>query len=167
MTSLNSHYSIEKAVETQRNFIRTLGICKLTLRCSKPKSCAYPKELVTLGDHIRKRRLDLGLLQKQVAEQMGVDQASVVNWEKNHSQPEFRYLPAIIAFLGYDPRPKPAGLPQQLVWFREGKGWSQKRLALELRVDPTTLARWERGERKPWGKYGEVVVAMLEVLESN
>jgi DNA-binding XRE family transcriptional regulator len=36
-----------------------------------------------------------------------------------------------------------------LVWYREGKGWSQKRLADEVGVDPTTLARWEREERQP------------------
>jgi len=39
----------------------------VTLRTSKPKSRKYPKVLVTAGDHLRKRRLDLGLEQHFVA----------------------------------------------------------------------------------------------------
>lgn len=67
--------------------------------------------------------------------------------------PEFRHLPAIVAFLGYDPRPEPQSLAERLVAFRKAKGWPQSRLANELRVDPSTLGRWERGERVPWGEY--------------
>ncbi len=60
-------------------------------------------ELRTLGDHIRKRRLDLGLLQRDVAARIGSDTSSVTNWEKGHTEPENRFLPAILELLGYDP----------------------------------------------------------------
>jgi transcriptional regulator with XRE-family HTH domain len=66
--------------------------------------------LKTLGDHIRKRRLDLGLLQKEVAEQLGVDTASIGNWESNDSQPTVHCLPGIIAFLGHNPLPEAGDL---------------------------------------------------------
>jgi transcriptional regulator with XRE-family HTH domain len=39
----------------------------------------YPDALVTLGDHIRKRRLDLGLRQRDVAAQFGVNVNTVTN----------------------------------------------------------------------------------------
>jgi transcriptional regulator with XRE-family HTH domain len=52
---------------------------------------------------MRKRRLDLGLLQKKVAERIGCDTVTITNWELNHSSPELRFMPRIIAFLGYDP----------------------------------------------------------------
>jgi len=72
----------------------------------------------TVGDHIRKRRLGLKLLQKDVAEQLGVDKTSVFNWEGNRSSPEIRYMPAIMNFLGYDPLPQANTLAEQLVRHR-------------------------------------------------
>jgi len=36
-------------------------------------------ELKTIGGHIRKRRLDLGLLQKEVALRISVDKSTVMN----------------------------------------------------------------------------------------
>jgi DNA-binding transcriptional regulator YiaG len=44
----------------------------------------------TIGDHVRKRRLAIKLLQKGVAAQLGVDKTSVFNWEANASNPEIR-----------------------------------------------------------------------------
>lgn len=67
----------------------------------------------------------------------------------------------IIAFLGYDPRPVPAFLPERLVWYRQGKGWSQRRFAEVLGVDPTTLARWEKGERQPIGDYRKLGYSII------
>jgi DNA-binding XRE family transcriptional regulator len=56
----------------------------------------------TVGDHILKRRLALKMLQRDVAEQLGVDKTSIFNWEANTSAPEIRYMPVIIDFLGYN-----------------------------------------------------------------
>jgi len=58
-----------------------------------------------MGDHIRKRRLDLGLFQKDVAKSIGADICSLYNWERGRAEPKARFLPGIIAFLGYDPQP--------------------------------------------------------------
>ncbi|MFP5234324.1 MAG: helix-turn-helix domain-containing protein [Acidobacteriota bacterium] len=54
----------------------------------------------TLGDHIRARRIDLGLFQSQVAAQIGVHELTVTNWERNATEPANRYLPLIARFLG-------------------------------------------------------------------
>ena len=64
---------------------------------------AYPKELLSQGDHLRKHRLDQGLLQKEVAERLGVDEMTVFNWERNRNQPALVHVPRIIQFLGYNP----------------------------------------------------------------
>ena len=69
----------------------------------KPLNPAYPAKLETVGDHLRKRRLDLGLWQKQVAEQIGVTTCTITNWELNRTEPEIRYYPPIIDFLSYVP----------------------------------------------------------------
>jgi transcriptional regulator with XRE-family HTH domain len=118
---------------------------------SRPLSRAYPKALKTLGDHIRKRTLDLQLLQSDVAQTLGVTECSVWNWENNATAPVFPYWPGIIEFLGYNPLPKPQTPAEQLVLARKIQGLSQKEMARSLGIDPSTLARWERGEREPKG----------------
>lgn len=49
-----------------------LPFCNIRLRDQKPLPHAYPAESKTLGDHLRKKRLDLGLFQKDVARILGV-----------------------------------------------------------------------------------------------
>jgi transcriptional regulator with XRE-family HTH domain len=131
---------------------------------SKPKGSEYPKELKTLGDHIRTRRLDLKLLQKDVGQQIGGSVSDVWNWENGNASPAVKYIPAIIAFLGYNPLPQPAGLTERLVWFRQSKGWTQKAFAKVLGVDQSTLAGWEQGRRVPLGKYKDKVSTELGLL---
>jgi len=82
-----------------------LPFCHLELRAARRKSASYPKQINSLGDHLRARRLDLKLLQKQVADQIGIHEMTIINWESNATVPEVRYIPAIIQFLGYDPLP--------------------------------------------------------------
>jgi site-specific DNA recombinase len=107
----------------------------------------------TVGDHIRKRRLGLKMVQKDVAEQLGVDTTSVFNWEANTSAPEIRYMPVIIGFLGYNPLPEAKGWGERLVRHRTTLGMTQKDAARQLGVDQGTLAKWERGEREPQGAF--------------
>ena len=96
-----------------------MPFCHLAFRAENPRSDAYPKELRTLGDHLRKRRLDLALFQKDVAARLGADQDSVWDWEKNRSSPALRFIPRIIEFLGYVPDDtRPEGLGQRIVAFR-------------------------------------------------
>jgi len=68
-------------------------------RTQKPSISAFPKSIKTIGDHLRKRRLDLGLLQKDVAEIIGVTEVTISNWENNKNKPPSRYLKNIIDFL--------------------------------------------------------------------
>ena len=112
-----------------------------------------PTEPHSIGDHIRTRRLGLKMFQREVAEQLGVNKISVFNWETNTSTPEIRYMPAIIDFLGYDPLPQANTVSEQLVRQRTSLGLSQKESAERLGVDPSTLAKWERGEREPAGAF--------------
>ena len=76
-----------------------LPCCHLRRIAAKPPPAAYPKRLTTIGDHLRKRRLDLGLFQEQVAQQIGVDEATIHNWEVTATEPSLRHLPRIIGFL--------------------------------------------------------------------
>jgi len=59
------------------------------------------KEVRTLGDELRRRRLELGLLEREVADRLGVSEASVWQWERNRTKPQVHCLPTIYDFLGY------------------------------------------------------------------
>jgi transcriptional regulator with XRE-family HTH domain len=112
----------------------------------KPLNSAYPKKLVTLGDHIRKKRLDLGLFQKDVAVTIGVNTCTITNWEKGHSEPKIRFIPRINEFLGYKlPLPPPTTLGERIEQYRTLSGVSQKEMARRIGIDPGTLSRLERG----------------------
>jgi len=120
----------------------------LRLKAQKPGSVKYPKELKTLGDHIRKRRLDLGLFQRQAAEQIGVDTTTIWNWERHKSSPQVHEIPAALRFLGYNPVPLPKSFPEKVRLVRRVLGLSQKTMARKLGIDPTTIGQWESGRRK-------------------
>ena len=64
-----------------------LPFCRLQLRAKKPRDKAYPKEVKTIGDAIRAQRLDLGLRQIEVAQLLGCNEMTIVNWEKGHTLP--------------------------------------------------------------------------------
>lgn len=106
----------------------------------------------------------MGLLQKDAAAQIGVDTATVTNWELGHTEPGERFIPALIAFLGYSPLPQPESLGQAVRIGRLARGWSHKRLASEAGVDPATVSRLECDCR---GMAGRAVRAICLALGLN
>jgi transcriptional regulator with XRE-family HTH domain len=115
-----------------------------------------------LGDHLRKRRIDLKLLQSQVALILGVEEVTIWNWENNRSSPQLHYIPRIIKFLGYTPfdnQDKTIG--EKIVNARCLLGITQKELANRLSVDPGTLGRWERGKGQPKKRHLATLTACL------
>ena len=126
-----------------------------------------PERLETIGDHLLRRRLGLKLLQRQVAEQLSVDTASIRNWETNRTKPGVQYMPAIMRFLGYNPLPPSDGWADRLVQGRTAIGLTQKQAAARIGVDPCTLARWERSEREPTGAYAARAQRFLSAAQEN
>jgi transcriptional regulator with XRE-family HTH domain len=102
-----------------------------------------------LGDHIRKRRLDLGLLQRQVAGRIGVNPDTVHNWETNATTVALKHVPAVVEFLGYVPFPEPASLAERLRLYRKLNGISRRELAGRIGADESTVWRWEAGLGSP------------------
>ena len=62
-------------------------------------------------------------------------------------------MPKLIDFLGYEPVLATATRTGggAIVQFRRSRGISQRELARLLGIDPTTLARWEKGQSWPAG----------------
>jgi DNA-binding XRE family transcriptional regulator len=64
----------------------------------KAKDSAYPKGLKTIGDLLRRKRLDLSLFQKDVAEIMGVSVDTICYWENGRVKPSRRLSQRIAQF---------------------------------------------------------------------
>jgi transcriptional regulator with XRE-family HTH domain len=139
-----------------------LPFCHARLKGPRPLPRSYPQVLLTIGDHLRKRRLDLGLLQREVATQVGVDTATVTNWELNRTIPELRFFPGIVRFLGYAPRAEPLTLADRIHAARMIRGLSQRKVADMLNLDPGTIAKYERGLREPQGKQLDKILRFVQ-----
>ena len=134
-----------------------MPFCHVSLRATKLKFTEHSKVLITLGDHLRAKRLELNLLQKQVAQEIGVDEMTICNWETNRVKPALRFIPRIIQFLGYCPYIYTHSLSERLRVCREALGLSQKNMAKALGVDESTLAGWEIGKVRPTKKSQQII----------
>lgn len=102
----------------------------------------------TLGDHLRNRRLLLGLRQEDVAKQFDTQREVYERWERDERQPVVSEWPGIFSFLGY--YPGGGETPAELVLkARRCQGMDQKRLARRVGVIHQRLRRWEHGEDIP------------------
>lgn len=91
--------------------------------------------------------MELGITQSRLAERLGAQTDTVRNWERGRSGPTLRYRSAILEFLGYDPAPdEPTTLGEKLRKYRMHRGITQKELARQVGIDPTTLSRLERNK---------------------
>jgi transcriptional regulator with XRE-family HTH domain len=111
---------------------------------SKPLPEECPTNPTTLGEHVLRRRLELGLMVKEAAERIGVDSQSITAWEHGLTKPGLRRYPRIFDFLGYCPvLPRRLSLGQQLWRWRRAHGLSRKDVAASLALDSTTLWKLE------------------------
>jgi len=137
-----------------------VAILPITLTCPKPSK--LPQNPHTWGEHIKKRRLELGLYQAEVAEILVVTESTVTNWEKNKTDPTLQLLPKIIKFVGYDPMPGDTeNLGEKMLRYRKCRGVSQKELAKQMGIDPTTLSRLERNRGRHFSSVLEKVNSYL------
>jgi len=124
-----------------------LPFCHLNLKSPKPDG-RYPSQLQRLGDYIRKRRLDLDLLQKEVASRLGAGPTTINNWAMSEVEPQLRFVPGILT-LGYHPRPAGKTFSQRLRLERTARGLSIRSLSNRLGIDSSTAWKWEEARRHP------------------
>ena len=131
----------------------------VTLKCLKPKEPDLDPQ--TVGEHIRKKRLELGLTQGQAGVRLAATAVTVLHWEKGQTEPPIEAIPGIIEFLGYDPFAEPTGLSERLRAKRREMGWTIKEAARQLGVDEGTWGEWEREGCIPWQRYRTTVESFL------
>src|SRR5258706_16192348 len=65
----------------------------------------YPTSPQTLGEPLRKKRIDLSLSMTQLAKLLGlgITDTAIEKWEKNQNRPTKSHRCRLIEFLGFDP----------------------------------------------------------------
>ena len=99
-----------KAEAREHGSLALLGICDRVSRAKIPKASVYRRlwrgaaeAPETLGEHLRRKRVDMGLTQAQLAQTLEVGWQSVQRWEHNHRPIRPSSRAKVVAFLGYDP----------------------------------------------------------------
>ena len=137
------------------------------LRANKPPPKGYVDDPKTLGDHLRNRRLDLGLVQVDVAQMLGTTVDTIRNWEANRFYPRGYVLARVIAFVGYDPDDTETNtLGKRLLAWRGARGIRKRELARMLGIGRDTLWSWESGLSKPQRRM-RVRVRVAAFLEAH
>src|SRR5204863_9153426 len=96
----------------------------------------------------------------------GVCEARVETWETGIRKPKLAQVPIVQRVLDAGPVELSGHIGEQLKEYRRGRGITQDALAKRLQIDPSTLARWERGEREPTGRLAECVSVPLGKAKS-
>lgn len=86
-----------------------------------------------------------------MAKKLSVNVQTVGNWEVGRDQPDFWYMPRVVEFLGYDPRPKAETktLREELLAYRLKHRLTQKALSARLRVNTCIISGWKKGKVVP------------------
>ncbi len=94
-----------------------------------------------------------------------MDECTVTNWELSRTNPQLRFIPRLIELLGYAPSVDDGQtLGERIVEYRKTIGLSQRAFAERLGIDPSTLGRWERNERKPSSALMQGLASALKVV---
>lgn len=126
----------------------TANIC-----VSRPKSERYPKQLVTIGDHIRAWRIDNNLSQADIAERLCVCEDTITGWEIRRINPTAKQMPGIIQLIGYLPiEIDTSTIGGRITLYRYTHGLSPKEFGFLLSADASTVRAWESGENTPHKK---------------
>ena len=119
----------------------------------------------TIGEKLRNRRLELNLFQKEVAEILNITVDTITNWENNRYQPQIRYAPKVIEFLGYNPYGQTHNsVGERIKKYRHDYGLSYKRMGILLTVDASTIRSWENENNAPRKK---IINHLNKLLKSN
>jgi DNA-binding transcriptional regulator YiaG len=113
----------------------------------KPNAPQYSEDPRTLGEHIRKKRIERTMLQKELAALLGVTEDCITGWEKERTEPQVKYYPNIIAFLEYYPFVhETETLAGKLKQIRFCYGLSFRQCAYQFSISEDAAKRWERGK---------------------
>ncbi len=109
-----------------------------------------PRELNSLGDHLRKVRVERGYTLHQVANMLGTSINRVFAWEHGVLKPSKKFREMLLRWMGYNPDDLDELFdPKRVRQWRIQHGLSRAHLAKELGLAVNTIETWERGRYAP------------------
>ncbi len=135
-----------------------------SLTARRPQPAGIPEECFTLGDHIRKARIERGQYQPDLAKLFRVTTNTVTSWEMNHTEVWRKYYVVIEKYLGYMPEEFGlTDLAKKLVSYRFEHDLSIQELADIIGVDNTCVISAEKGstnfQKSTWAKLNSFLSA--------
>jgi len=131
-------------------------------------------ELKTVADKLQYARLAAGLLQRELAEKIGIDRTTLISYENGQTVEEnmiIDWLIEIALACGMDKHfccspyhvfiIEDAG--KQIKQYRKNMGLTQKKFAEQLGVWTTTIRRWEQNVNKPPKHIWELVSGLRSI----
>ena len=161
---------------------RTLHRSRKDFIPSHIRGIAISYEPKTIGEHLRRRRAELKLHQRQAAQLLHVSMVTLSRWERDHTYPTWDYHAPIIEYLGYDAFKRTClkdpycNEPHGVAFFADdgsgtiGQRIRQRRLELKLTVNECaeklgvsarTLRDWESGLHRPLERFAEAIKTFL------
>ena len=110
---------------------------------TQEKPVGYTRYPATIGQHIRRTRIDQGLSRAELAARLSVHPETIRFWETGRTKPAVRLYPWVLAFLGYDLEGTALTIGAAVLRRRRQLGLSQRELARMLRIAPSTVWRVE------------------------
>lgn len=121
-------------------------IVKLVFRCERP-NLLKNFEPTTIGEHIRKKRLESGLTLDKLSKKWEIRIDKLLHWERGR-RVSFELYSMIFSFLGYVPMQLNTLPPRErLVALRKLSRTSQKNLAKKLGMKITDIVDFESGKQ--------------------
>ena len=152
---------------------------------SRNRGIPVPREPKTIGEHLRRRRLELGIFQSEAARKLGVSTVTLSRWECGKVYPTWPQQPAVAAYLGFNPFTNPTlGSPkgnersgvailspkssdnigQAIIRHCMKARKTRKQAAKEMGLSPKTVWNWVTGRRQPNAR---LRARVLEFLASD
>jgi DNA-binding transcriptional regulator YiaG len=82
---------------------RSMRISRDKYLPSNNRGIQVPKVPTTIGGHLRRRRLQLRIYQREAARGLGVSTVSLSRWERDKVYPTNPHHAQIVQYLGCDP----------------------------------------------------------------
>jgi transcriptional regulator with XRE-family HTH domain len=141
-----------------------LPFSQLNITLPKPVGKGYTKLPQTIGNHIRNRRLELGLEQLEVGNLIGVSHNVIGIWERGEQFPNSGHRPKIVQFLGFVPWfIDTEMLGGKLEHARLMKGLSLGDVAKSLGTAKATVMHWEQNLYRPKPEIRPKITELLQV----
>jgi len=95
---------------------------------------------------LKKARVTRGILQREIAEHMGISHFTYIWWERDRYLPSDKQWKSIIEFLGYYPLLEEISELNWVLAVRRQLGLTKKALACRLGIDEQTYSKIEFGK---------------------